>query len=97
VRRETPRRQRTIRLRAGDDEDLAVAESGVNWRRFLPHFEKTNSCPPSVNEIAGSAAVATTESLDDVLWMTTVFPLTVYVPVLPELSATVPELVVLEL
>jgi hypothetical protein len=35
VRRETPRRQRTIEMHAGDSEDLAVAESAVNHRLSL--------------------------------------------------------------
>ena len=91
------RRQRAIELHAGDGEDLAVAESGVNCSLFPPHLEKTNTSAPSVNEIVGRVSVATTESPVEPFRMTTVFPLTVYVPVLPELSATVPELVVREL
>ena len=43
-----------------------------------------------MNESVGSAAVATTESPVDVLRMMTVFPFTLNVPVLPELSSTLP-------
>ncbi|MDB4912200.1 MAG: hypothetical protein JWO39_3023, partial [Gemmatimonadetes bacterium] len=69
MRRETPRRQRAIELRADDVEDLAVAESGVNWHGTIctrpHHFEKTNTLPPSVNVSVGSETVAITESLED--------------------------------
>jgi hypothetical protein len=70
MRRETPRRQRALGLHTDDGEDLAVAESGVNWRRHLRtrlhHFVKTKTCPPSVNVSVGSVAVAMTESVEDV-------------------------------
>ena len=97
MRRETPRRQRAIELHAGDGEDLAVADSAVNCRPSSRYFENTNTSAPSVNVSVGSVAVATTESPVEELRMTTVLPFTLYVPVLPELSETVPELVVLVL
>jgi hypothetical protein len=69
MRRETPRRQRALGLLTDNGEDLAVAESGVNWCRHLRtrlhHFVKTNTLPPSVNVSVGSETVAITESLED--------------------------------
>jgi hypothetical protein len=71
MKRETRRPQRTIEPHTDDGEDLAVAESGVNWRRHLRtrlhHFENTKIWPPSVNVSVGSVAVAMTESLEVVV------------------------------
>jgi hypothetical protein len=63
----------------------------------LDHFENTKTCPLSLNVIVGSAKVAITESPVDALRTIRESPFTAYVPVLPELSATVPELVVVVL